>query len=85
MRPFKFAEVPSNDSVASLVTFVVSTWFLVAAGAMLVEPSVEQQARALHAKTPVVTVRQVSAMEEEQPGARFTIRVVAERTGPGVS
>jgi len=85
MSPFKHAHAPNSDSVAALVTFVVSGWFLMAAGAMLVEPSVEQQARALHAKTPVVTVRQVSAMQEEQPDARFTIQVVAQRNGPGVS
>ena len=85
MSPFKFAQVPSNDSVASLVTLIVSAWFLMAAGAMLAEPSVDQQARSMHAKTPVVSVRQVSAMQEEQPDARFTIHVVAQRSALGVS
>jgi hypothetical protein len=83
MSPFQFAHIPSNESVASLVTIVASAWFLMAAGAMLAEPSVEQQARALHAKTPVVVVRQVSAMQ--MPEAHFTIHVVAQRTNPGVS
>ena len=78
MSTFRFAEVPSNDSVASLVTFLVSAWFLAAGGAMLAEPSVDSQARAM-AKTPVVTVRQLSVSEAVQPDARFTIQVVAQR------
>ena len=85
MSQFKFAEVPSNDSVASLVTLVVSAWFLAAAGAILAEPTVDAQTRALHAKTPVVTVRQLSVTEAVQPDARFTIHVVAERSAAGVS
>ncbi len=85
MSPFIYAHAPNSDSVAALVTVIVSGWFLMAAGAMLIEPSVLEQARALHAKTPVVTVRQVSAMQEEQPDARFTIHVVAQRSGLGVS
>ena len=84
MSTFK-AEMPSNESVASAVTFVVSAWFLAAGAAMLSEPSVESQTRALAAKTPVVIVRQVQAMQEMQPDVRETIHVVAQRTGPGVS
>ncbi len=63
MSAYRFAEVPSNESVATVMTFLVSAWFLVAAGAMLAEPSVDQQARALQAKTPVVTVRTLSTAE----------------------
>jgi len=80
MSSFKFAEVPSNESVASLVTLMVAGWFLAAGAAMLSEPTVESQARVLHAKTPVVTVRQVTAMQEEQPATRSTIHVVAQRS-----
>ena len=83
MSPFKFADVPSNESVASLVTFVVSAWFLAAAGAMLAEPTVESQARALHSRTPTVTVNQLSV--SQAPEARFTIQVVAERSARRVS
>jgi hypothetical protein len=79
MSTFRFADVPSNDSVASLVTFLVSAWFLAAGGAMLAEPSVDSQARAIQAKTPTVTVRQISVSEAVQPDARFTINVVAQR------
>jgi len=57
---------------------------LVAAGAMLAEPSVDSQVRALAAKTPVVTVRQITA-RAEQPDTRFTIEVVAKRDAGRVS
>jgi len=76
MSNYKFAELPSNESVASLTTFLISAWFLVAAGAMLAEPSVEDQARALAAKTPVVTVREITAYAEP---VRETIVVEAKR------
>ena len=33
MSPFKFVHAPSSDSVSSTVTFLVSAWFLMAAGA----------------------------------------------------
>ena len=79
MSNYRFAEVPSNDSVASLVTLLVCAWFLAASGAMLTESSVESQSRALHAKTPVVTVRQLSVTEAVHPDARLTIHVVAQR------
>jgi hypothetical protein len=85
MRPFNFAEIPSNESVASTVTLLVSAWFTLAGGAMLTEPTVDSQVRALGAKTPVVTVRQIAAMQEQQPEAHFTIHVVAERTAARVS
>jgi hypothetical protein len=84
MSTYKFAELPSNESVASATTFLISAWFLVAAGAMLAEPSVDSQVRALTAKTPVVTVRQITA-QAEQPDARFTIEVVAKRDAGRVS
>ena len=84
MSNYKFAEIPSNESVASFTTFLISAWFLVAAGAMLVEPSVEDQTRAIAAKTPVVTVRQLNA-QADVPDARFTIEVVAKRDAGRVS
>lgn len=83
MSPFKFADVPSNESVASFVTFVVSAWFLAAAGAMLAEPTVESQARVLHSRTPSVTVNQLSV--SQAPDARFTIQVVADRSSGRIS
>lgn len=85
MSHYRFAELPSNESVASLMSFVVSAWFLAAAGAMLAEPSVGEQARVQHAKTPVVTVRALSTSEAVEPDARFSIQVVAKRGTAGVS
>ena len=79
MSTFKFADVPSNDSVASLVTFLVSAWFVAAGGAMLAEPTIESLSRAIQARTPVVTVRQLSVSDVVQSDARFTIHVVAQR------
>jgi hypothetical protein len=83
MSNYKFVELPSNESVASVMTFLVSAWFVLAGAAMLAEPSVDQQVKALAAKTPVVTVRQLTAFAE--PEARFTIEVVAKRDGARVS
>ena len=82
MNTYKFDELPSSETVASMTTFLISAWFLVAAGAMLREPSVDQQQRALAAKTPVVTVREIMAYAE-QP--RVTIEVVAKRDSARVS
>ena len=85
MTTYRFAEMPSNEAVASLTTLVVSAWFLMAGAAMLGEPSVEQQTRALAAKTPTVTVRQLSATEHVQPDVRFTVEVAARRLPARVS
>jgi hypothetical protein len=82
MSTYKFDDLPSSESVATLTSFLISAWFLVAAGAMLAEPSVDQQQRALASKTPVVTVRQVASYAE-QP--RVTIEVVAKRDSARLS
>ena len=84
MSQYKFAEVPSNDTIASVVTLLVCAWFTAAGGAMLVEPSVDQQARAAH-RTPVVTVRQIAVVDEQLPTVRETVTVVASRGGQRVS
>src|SRR5258708_21217595 len=39
MNAYRFAELPSNSSVASFVTLLVSGWFLVASGAILADPA----------------------------------------------
>jgi len=82
MNTYKFDDLPNSETVASVSTFLISAWFLVAAGAMLREPSVDEQQRALAAKTPVVTVREITAYAE-QP--RVTIEVVAKRDSARVS
>ena len=84
MSQYKFAEVPSNDTIASVVTLLVCAWFTAAGGAILAEPSVEQQLRAAH-RTPIVTVRQVAVMQEQQPAVRETVTVLASRGGQRVS
>ncbi|MEP7070698.1 MAG: hypothetical protein ABI789_15725 [Usitatibacter sp.] len=83
MNAYKFAEYPSNASVASGVTFLVSAWFLVAAGLILTDSS---------AYTPRVQphVAPVAQNDDETaypapthvaiaPEARFTINVEASR------
>jgi hypothetical protein len=77
MNEYKFAEYPSNSSVASGVTLLVSAWFLVAAGAILAEPAspytrgpvmqaaVSQEARLIPAVAPAAPQGGLS-----RPGAR---------------
>ena len=93
LNDYRIAEFPSNSSVASGVTSIVSLWFLVAAGAILTDPpsvytqrvvNVAQQAPAATVEQPLETA---SAMSEAAlvpavaaaPDARFTITVEARR------
>ena len=85
MTEYRFAEYPSNSSVASGVTLLVSAWFLVAAGAILADPSAPTARQDLRAQTATVTVAQltpaprlVSAMAGD-PDTHFTITVEAKR------
>ncbi len=84
MNAYKFAAYPSNSFVASGVTFLVSAWFLVAAGLILTDSSA-------YAPRVQVTVAPMSeaAAEPEYPAAtnvaiapeaRFTINVEAHRS-----
>lgn len=70
MTSYQFAPLPSNGSVAALVTLVVCAWFAVAAGAMLTEPPIE---KAFH--TVSVQARATYAM----PHVSDRIEVVAKR------
>ena len=83
MASYRFSEVPSNSSVASLVTLLVSAWFLAAAGAILAEPNFAEQVR-LQTRTPEVNVRQLS-VTEAPPDVSFRIEVVARRSDGRVS
>ena len=86
MTEYKFAEYPSNSSVASGVTLLVSAWFLVAAGAIIADPvSPYTQRPVEQAQAATVTVaaltpapRLIPAMASA-PAARFTITVEAKR------
>jgi hypothetical protein len=90
MNAYRFPEYSSSTSVANGVTVLVSTWFLVAAGAILTDPASPYT----HAQRPVVTIENtanMAAAEESasprlqpvamvvSPDARFTIRVQAKR------
>ncbi len=83
MNEYKFAEYPSNSTVASGVTFLVSAWFLVAAGAILTDPL------SVYTQRPVVQAAAATAVAAQAPrfipviatapDARFTITVEAKR------
>jgi hypothetical protein len=86
MNEYRFAEYPSNSSVASGVTMLVSAWFLVAAGAIIADPASPYTERpATQAKAATVTVAQLSPAprlipaSHNAPAARFTITVEAKR------
>ena len=89
LNEYRFAEYPSNSSVASGVTSVVSLWFLVAAGAILSDPPsiytqrVVQAAQAPALAVPVETASLAGSgympAVAVAPAARFTITVEARR------
>jgi len=71
--PYRFASLPSNSSVAALVTMLVSGWFLLASGAILTDRHTDRSAEAVRL-VPVVTVTAV----REEP---FKVVVTANRAG----
>jgi hypothetical protein len=81
MKPYKFANLPSNASVDFTVTGLVSVWFLVAAGAILGDPPSPygrgyQGPAALQAKATTPAATKVAIA----PEARLTITVQARRS-----
>ena len=80
MNTYRFADLPSNSSVASLVTFLVSGWFLIAAGAILSDPpsiyTQRPQAQVVGSAQSVEAQRNAAVIA---PEAKFTILVVAKR------
>jgi hypothetical protein len=85
MNAYQFlARLPSNGSVASLVTLVVSAWFLVAAGAILSDPaSVYTQRSAVTAKAgqPERVARSAAPATAE---AHTTIMIVSAKRASGL-
>ena len=89
LNDYRFAEYPSNSSVASGVTSIVSVWFLVAAGAILADPASIYTQRVVHTAQPTTAAAPVEtavaesgfipAAEVVAPDARFTITVEARR------
>ena len=79
MSAYKFVNVPSNSSVDFGVTMLVSVWFLVAAGAILSDPSSpytnRNQVQAVAAKVETAPATTVAIA----PEARLTIKVEARR------
>jgi hypothetical protein len=81
MNAFQFPTYPSSSSVASGVTVLVSAWFLVAAGAILSDPSSPYTSKVVSTapvKTAHVEVRMRSVAMV--PQALGTIHVSAKRT-----
>ena len=84
MNEFKFTQYPSNSSVASGITMLVSVWFLVAAGAILGEPASPSTQRARAQAAPLVRTADAPASAVSPvaiaPEARLTIMVEAHRS-----
>jgi|SRR5229473_8206581 len=84
MNAYQFlAKLPSNGSVASLVTLVVSAWFLVAAGAILTDPT------SVYTQRTVVTAQagqpeRIARAAPATPQAHTTIIVVSARRSSGL-
>lgn len=79
MNAYKFTDYPSNSSVASGVTMLVSLWFLVAAGAILTDSSPVPAAPAQAQAAPVTRYAEATAVAIA-PQAHFTITVEASRS-----
>ena len=77
MNAFKFAAYPSNDLVGSGVTVLVSTWFLVAAGAILNDPASPYTQRVVEAKPAQVAMLEAPA--HSIPHVHYTVKVMGKR------
>ena len=80
------ARLPSNSSVSAGVTFLVSAWFLVAAGAILSDPASPYTQRERSTEVIVSEVKPIAAYDGITPAAlaiapeaRQTIVVEARR------
>ena len=71
MNNYRFAAYPSHASIAAGVTIVVSVWFLVAAGAILSDPSSPYTRKEVRATAPV------QAAEAEAPAVFEKMYVTA--------
>jgi len=85
MNDYKFTQYPSNSSVASGITMLVSAWFLVAAGAILSDPvSPYTTRKVMQAQTaPALRTADASRSADSRvaiaPEAHLTITVAARR------
>jgi len=76
MNEYRFAEYPSNSTVANGVTLLVSAWFLVAAGAILADPASPYTQRPVVTEAAAPAPTTVAAIA---PATYFTITVEAKR------
>ena len=76
MNEYRFAEYPSNSTVASGVTLLVSAWFLVAAGANLADRDSPYTQRPVVAQAAAPAPAAVAALT---PATYFSITVEAKR------
>jgi hypothetical protein len=85
MNDYKFTQYPSNSSVASSITMLVSAWFLVAAGAILSDPASPYTTRKVMQAQTAPVVRTADATPNTArlaaipPEAHLTITVAARR------
>jgi hypothetical protein len=72
MNAYKFSGMPSNSSVAAVVTLLVSGWFVLAGGAILTDH---------HSQATLESARAVQVASADIPAAaRLTIVVEAKRS-----
>ena len=72
MKPYEFAQqLPSNAAVSSVVTVLVSAWFVLASGAILADQHSEQNVDMARTPSRAATV---------VPDAHFSIVVEAKRS-----
>ena len=72
MNAYKFSDMPSNAAVSSVVTLLVSAWFVLASGAILTDQ---------HSEATIESAHALPVQYTDVPGeARMTIVVEARRS-----
>ena len=78
MNAYRFAAYPSNSAVAAGVTFLVSAWFLVAAGAILSDAPSQYTQRVVP-QTEQVAMNAAPQAKAATPHVHYTVMVVGKR------
>jgi len=72
MNAYKFSDMPSNAAVTSVVTLLVSAWFVLASGAILTDQ---------HSESTLESARALPVQYTESPDSgHMTIVVEARRS-----
>ena len=79
MNAYRFAAYPSNSAVAAGVTFLVSAWFLVAAGAILSDPPSQYTQRVAPQAERVAMNAGIPQAKGAVPHVHYTVMVVGKR------